>query len=240
MNPIWYWRRLRRMAPLEVIERTRDAILHRIWRRQRLTRGTNVPMRTALNRFSFSQKLPPLARTPLPQHAVDQLLTAAQALLDGRWLIFERLHPNLGKNPDWLVDVLSGRRAPSDDYAFDIPYRDEDRVGNIKCIWEPSRHHHLTMLAAAYAVSGDERYARRIADHLQSWWQENPFLTGPHWISGIEIGIRLVAWVWIRRLLQGWPGVAALFEENPQFLDQLYHHQQWLDTFPSRGSSANN
>ena len=240
MNPIWYWRRLRRMAPLEVVERTRDAIVRRTWRRRRISRGVNVPIRTAPNRFSFLQQSRPFIRTQLPQHAIDQLLTAAQALLDGNWHIFKRPHPDFGKNPDWLVDAHSGRRAPSDDYAFDIPYRDEDRIGNIKYIWEPSRHHHLTLLAAAYAVSGDERYARRIADHLQSWWRENPFLTGPHWVSGIEIGIRLVAWVWIRRLLREWPEAASLFEENPLFLDQLYHHQQWLSSFPSRGSSANN
>ena len=47
--------------------------------------------------------------------------------------------------------------APADRYAFDIPYRDENQIGNIKYIWEPSRHHHLTILAAAYAVTGDER-----------------------------------------------------------------------------------
>jgi hypothetical protein len=228
------------MAPLEIVDRTRDAILRRIWQRQRITRGANVAMQIAPNGCSFAGQLPPLDRTALPQHAIDRLLTAAQALLDGRWLIFERPHPGLGRNPDWFVDALSGRHAPADDYAFDIPYRDEDRVGNIKYIWESSRHHHLTMLAAAYAMSGDERYARRIADHLQSWWRENPFLTGPNWISGIEIGLRLVAWVWIRRLLRDWPGAAALFEDNPQFFDQLYHHQRWLSSFPSRGSSANN
>lgn len=125
-------------------------------------------------------------------------------------------------------------------YAFDVPYRNEDAVGDIKQIWEPSRHQYLTVLAAAYAITGNERYAERVAEHLRSWWAANPPLRGVHWISGIELGIRLLSWVWIRRLLDGWPGAAGLFEGNPVALNQIWHHQRWLAAFPSRGSSANN
>jgi hypothetical protein len=61
-----------------------------------------------------------------------------------------------------------------------------------------------------------------------------------HWISGIELGIRLLSWVWIRRLLDGWSGAAGLFEDNPEALHQIRYHQCWLAAFPSRWSSANN
>ena len=49
---------------------------------------------------------------------------------------------------------------------------------------------------------------------LRSWWRENPFLSGVHWTSGIEVGIRLISLAWIRRLLDDWPEVADLFEHN--------------------------
>jgi hypothetical protein len=78
------------------------------------------------------------------------------------------------------------------------------------------------------------------ARHLHSWWTQNPFLSGVHWISGIELGIRLIAWVWIRRLLDDWSGARALFEDNEVFIRQLHHHQEYLVSLPSRGSSANN
>jgi hypothetical protein len=142
--------------------------------------------------------------------------------------------------PDWSFDPSTGRRAPTDAYAFDIAYRDEQTVGNIKQLWEPSRHQHLTVLAGAYALTGDERYADRVAEHLKSWWASNPPLCGVHWISGIELGIRLISWVWVRRLLDGWPGASGLFEHNAEALHQIWHHQRWLAHFPSRGSSANN
>ena len=68
----------------------------------------------------------------------------------------------------------------------------------------------------------------------------NPFLSGIHWTSGIELGVRLLSWVWIRRLLHGWTGAGPLFEGNRAFLQQLHHHQEWLARLPSHGSSANN
>ena len=52
--------------------------------------------------------------------------------------------------------------------------------------------------------------------------------------------MRLLSWVWIRRLLDGWPGAGPLFEGNRVFLQQLHHHQEWLTRLPSHGSSANN
>ena len=78
--------------------------------------------------------------------------------------------------------------------------------------------HHLTVLAAAFALSGDERYAERAASHLRSWWAQNPFLSGVHWTSGIETGLRLICWVWVRRLLDGWEGATELFERNEMAL----------------------
>ncbi len=103
-----------------------------------------------------------------------------------------------------------------------------------------SRHHHITVLAAAWWLTQDERYAETAAHQLRSWWSANPFLTGVHWTSGIEAGIRLISWIWTRRLLDDWPKVGDLFEHNDDAVRQIAWHQEFLAAFPSRGSSANN
>ena len=77
-------------------------------------------------------------------------------------------------------------------------------------------------------------------EQLRSFWRENPFLSGINWTNGIEVGIRLISLAWIRRLLDGWPGVTDLFERNGVALRQIEWHQQYLAAFRSRGSSANN
>ncbi|MEU6235127.1 alginate lyase family protein, partial [Kitasatospora sp. NPDC047058] len=197
-----------------------------------------LPDRPGVTGARFTAVLPAGALAAVPSDAAKRLVAEADRLLDGHAEFFGVGRDDLAA-PDWWRDPKTGRRAPSG-YAFDVPYRDEDAVGDVKQIWELSRHQYLTVLAAAYAVSGDERYAERVAGHLRSWWAANPPLRGVHWTSGIELGIRLLSWVWVRRLLDGWPGAPGLFEENPVALHQIWHHQRWLAAFPSRGSSANN
>ena len=235
MSPGWYVRRLSRMSPSEVAGRAADAVRKRRWRRV-----AETPSEAAwLARRRFTAVLGDGEPAAVPAGAVARLTKTADRLMDGQAEYFGVLRDDM-VNPDWSFDPKTGRHAPADAYAFDIAYRNEDVVGDIKQIWEPSRHQHLTVLAAAYAVTGDERYAERVADHLKSWWAANPPMRGVHWLSGIELGVRLLSWVWVRRLLDGWSGAHALFEDNPEALHQIWHHQRWLAAFPSRGSSANN
>lgn len=231
MSAGWYLRRLSRMRPREVGGRAVDTLRRRRWRSAR-------PTCPSVTGARFTAVLPEGAIAAIPPDAAKRLVAEADRLMYGHVEYFGVVRDDLA-DPDWWCDPKTGRRAPWG-YAFDVPYRDEDTVGDIKQIWELSRHQYLTVLAAAYAITGNERYAERVAEHLRSWWAANPPLRGVHWISGIELGIRLLSWVWIRRLLDGWPGVAALFEDNPVALNQLWHHQRWLAAFPSRGSSANN
>ncbi|GAA3482153.1 alginate lyase family protein [Streptomyces yanii] len=231
MSAGWYLRRLSRMGPREVGGRVGDAVRRRRWRSAR----PNCPSVTGAR---FTAVLPAGTIAALPPDATKRLIAEADRLMYGYVEYFGVVRDDLA-DPDWWCDPKTGRRAPWG-YAFDVPYRNEDAVGDIKQIWELSRHQYLTVLAAAYAITGNERYAERVAAHLRSWWAASPPLRGVHWISGIELGIRLLSWVWVRRLLDGWPGVAALFENNPVALNQIWHHQRWLAAFPSRGSSANN
>lgn len=231
MSVGWYLRRLSRMGPQEIAGRVSDSVRRRRWR-------SAPPDCPSVTGARFTAVLPAGTIAAVPADAAKRLVAEADRLMDGHAEFFGVVRDDMA-DPDWWHDPKTGRRAPSG-YAFDVPYRSEDAVGDIKQIWEPSRHQYLTQLAAAYAITGNERYAERVAEHLRSWWSANPPLRGVHWISGIELGIRLLSWVWIRRLLDGWPGAAGLFEVNPVARNQIWHHQRWLAAFPSRGSSANN
>ena len=111
--------------------------------------------------------------------------------------------------PDWFHDPVTGRRSAPDRYCFRISTRSAEQTGNIKQVWEISRLQHLTLLATAWYLSRDEACADRVAAQLRSWWQQNPFLSGVHWTSGIELGVRLISLAWIRRLLNDWPGAGT-------------------------------
>lgn len=228
------------MSPAELGWRTRDQVLRAAWSRRQVTRGQALPDPPGFARDrGLPVVLPARAADLVPGDARDAVLASADRLINGEWEVLG-FHRADMTAPDWFFDPVTGRSAPADRYAFRINHRSQEQTGNIKQIWEVSRLHHLTQLAAAWFLSGDERYARRVAEQLRSWWRWNPFLSGVHWTSGIEIGIRLISMVWIRRLLDGWPGASDLFEHDDLAVAQIRWHQQYLATFSSRGSSANN
>ena len=235
MDTGWYIRRLRAMSPGEVARRVRDETWHQAFRIRR--DAIVAPL-------AVSDGRPP----PLPEDGgaapdarfVDALVAAAEAILAGHWVALGVERSDLVPEPDWFWDPETGVRSDPDRYSFDVNPRDPSQTGNVKNVWELSRHHHVTVLAAAYFLSGRTEFAEAAADQLRSWWRRNPFLHGVNWTSGIELGIRLISWTWTRRLLDGWPGAAALFEDSPEFRDQLYQHQVYLERFVSHDSSANN
>src|SRR5215472_2987528 len=236
----WYARRAAKMSPAEMLWRARDRAFKAAWSRKQVTRErvTAQVASTAGDRRFFAS-LPQATAGLVPQAARLALLAAADTLLKGEWEVLGTSRNDMAQ-PDWFLDPVTGRRAPDDRYAFSIDHRSEAQTGNVKQVWEISRLQHLTLLASAWFLSHDDRYARRVAEQLRSWWRENPFLTGVHWTSGIEVGLRLISMSWIRRLLDDWPDVADLFERDVLAVQQIRWHQLYLAAFRSRGSSANN
>ncbi|RZT26869.1 heparinase II/III-like protein [Kribbella sp. VKM Ac-2569] len=236
----WYVRRLRRMSPTEIIWRTRDAGRRTAWAYQHVRPGqdaaVNLPLRKDL---TFGTTLPPRTAGAVPEEARKAVIETADAILAGNLEVLGVERTDL-RAPDWFRDPATGRRSDPTQYVFKLNHRNEEAVGNIKQVWELSRHHHLTQLAAAWYLTHDDQYAERVADHLNDWWRSNPFLSGVHWASGIELGLRLISWTWIRRLLNDWPEITDLFEHNELALQQIYWHQRYLAAFRSHGSSANN
>ena len=236
----WYVRRLGAMSAAEVAWRVREQALRRAWSRRQVRRDQLASVRPLPRRDRrFTAVLPPGADAAVPERARKAIIADAARLLQGEWETLGVVRTDLAR-PDWFLDPVTGRRSAPDECAFALNHRDEGRVGNIKQVWEVNRLQHLTLLAVAWYLTKEEAYAQRVAGQLRSWWLENPFLSGVNWTSGIEIGIRLLNFAWIRRLLDDWAGVAGLFEHNDLALHQIRWHQQFLAAHQSRGSSANN
>ena len=236
----WYLRRLRRMSPEEVMHRVRDESRRRTWARRQVTPGTAAPLPEGVSDVrSFAVPLPGDTRRAVSPEAAAAVIAAADRVLAGRWTVLGVDRPD-SADPDWFRDPLTGRSAPPAQLSFRVNHRDEAITGNIKQVWEMSRHHQVSVLAAAWWLTEDPRYAETAAAQLRSWWRANPFLSGVHWTSGIEAGVRLLTWVWVRRLLDTWPKAGDLFENDQDAVRQIGWHQEFLAGFVSRGSSANN
>jgi hypothetical protein len=237
---VWYARRLQRMSATEVAGRVRDRARQAAWAHRQVRPGDRVIDTSGAEAARLGQvPVPPGIMEGIPAEARSAVITSADRLVAGEWTVLGVARPDIAE-PDWFLDPVTGRRAPQHALAFRIDHRDESVTGNVKSVWELSRHHHLTVLAAAYWLTGDETYAEVVDRQLRSWWSANPFLSGIHWTSGIEVGVRLISWAWVRRLLDGWPKVGDLFETNDDALRQIRWHQEYLAAFRSHGSSANN
>lgn len=64
---------------------------------------------------------------------------------------------------------------------------------DIKPGWETGRLGWATLLARAYWLSGEERYAEGLWRRVELFLRNNPPNRGPHWSSAQEVGLRLIA-----------------------------------------------
>ena len=237
----WYARRAARMSPAEVAWRARDQAVQLAWSRHQV-RPEQLPpaLPPRPGQRSFTAVLPGGTAGRVPAAARAALLAAADRLMRGEWEVLGVARTDL-VTPDWFRDPVTGHRSSPDRYAFRINQRSEEQVGNVKQVWEISRLQHLTVLATAWFLTGDEPL-RRAGSAISCGpgtgrTPSCPACTGP---AASRSAIRLISLAWIRRLLDGWPGVAGLFEDDGLAVQQIRWHQRYLDGFRSRGSSANN
>ena len=170
------------MSLPEMTARARQHALQLAWRSRRARPGqaawgrSGRPSTSVLpcTARSFTSVLPPGSAATISPSARAALVDTAREVLAGRYEMLGWQRDDLA-NPDWFFDPRTGRQAPSTDYAFRIDCR-STAVGDIKQVWELSRHHHLTVLAAAWYLTGEDEFAERVAAQLRSWWAENPFL----------------------------------------------------------------
>lgn len=239
----WYFLRVAKMSPAEIAWRAREQALRRVWTRRQVLPGQfldgTVPGVLPDGERRFTATLPAGTESLVPKQARCAILADAERILKGEWEMFSVVRDDM-MAPDWFFDPVTGQRSNPSWYALRINQRSEEQVGNIKQVWEVNRLQHLTLLAVSWYLTHEDAYAERVAEQLRSWCESNPFLSGVNWTSGIELGIRLINFVWIRRLLSDWPGVENMFEDNDLVLRQIRWHQEYLAAFESRGSSANN
>jgi len=135
--------------------------------------------------------------------------------------------------------LAATRRSP---FGKAIDYRDAAIVGDIKYLWEPSRHLQLVTLAQAWHLTHEPRYAMAAA-RCSTPVRTIPYLMGVHVTSSLEHAIRLLNWSFAWHLLAATRRRCSS-AAGKAFRTTLAH--QRLSTLPlyrrhfSRFSSANN
>jgi len=171
------------------------------------------------------------------------LQSAADTVLNGQWHVFALQQLDLGFPPQWNRDPKTGTVAPLT-LGKAIDYRSERVVGDIKYLWEPSRHLELVTLALAWRATNEARYANGARTLLTSWFEQCPYPNGVHWTSSLELAVRLMNWSVAWHLLGGDKSPLFAGPEGEvfkrQWLNSVYQHCHFIGGYFSKHSSANN
>jgi hypothetical protein len=143
----------------------------------------------------------------------------------------------LSRPIDYWLDPHTGRRWP-DVHGKRIDYRHVP-VGDPKWIWELNRCQELPILAQAWLLTGDERYAVAACDEGISWAAQNLPGRGVAWVNGYEAGLRAISLSVTFAALRH-AGAPMSREQRTAFLRLLWQHGRWILRDPSTHSSANN
>ena len=238
----WYFRRLKAMSPTEITWRLYSSVRDRTDRLVVKSRQKQRPPEKFLNNNDLNIKPGFHVCNISEKYNSNQienkeLLERAERILSGQLSFFDQQNKFIGNPVKWNYDHKLGIETPLI-FSSLIDYRDINETGDCKHVWEPNRHHHLVVLARAYYLSDDIRFAQAVAEQLDSWLEQNPYGLGMNWRSCLELGIRLINWVWAIDLIRESKVISEKL--NIRIIDSVSRHVWEINRKYVRGSSINN
>jgi uncharacterized heparinase superfamily protein len=234
----WYARRLAAMSPREIAHRFGEQA-----RRQMLRRAS-----VGWSKFDLPDR--PIGALPAfvalthetrPGDEGASLRDASATILDGHFAALGQEWPRqpegAWRGDAWFRDPVTGGQWPgAGTFCFDVRYRHDPVLGDVKYVWELNRLQFLQPIAISAAREKDAKLSRYAIDTVLSWMEANPPFQGINWVSGIELSLRLVSLAVVSASV----GDALNADERKLFHAFVAVHAYWLERFPSLFSSANN
>lgn len=172
-----------------------------------------------------------LLKERLPEQAAE-IVRRAEQIYRHRFDLLGYEGLDYGVQIDWHLDRVHIKRAPRK-FSFKIRYLNFEEAGDCKIIWELNRHQHFVILAKAYRLTGDERFAEEVFNQWQHWHAENPYPVGINWASSLEVAFRSLSWIWTYFLLAESPAMLSGF--RAEWLRALSlngrHIENYLSTY---------
>jgi hypothetical protein len=213
---------------------SREEVAHRI-------KGTlrGIGDRVYVNRNMGNQVINDLGMFLFDKNRIlvdAQLIEVADKICNDIFDIFSLGNFYIGNEVNYHTDYKSKKVSDDKKYSMDIDYRDEEKIGDIKYIWELNRHLFILQLAIAYKGTGNDKYLKKIHYFLASWFVQNPFLKGVNWSSTLEVAIRVINWSLSWQFIASDIGI----EIRNYWIDCVYKHLWYINRNLSSYSSANN
>jgi hypothetical protein len=112
----------------------------------------------------------------------------ANEICEGRFPFLGYGSVNLGRQPKWNFDFVSGHEWPH------VPLENRNCMrfdgSDVKVPYELSRLQFLPVLGKAHRLTGDDRYRETAKGLLSQWLQDNPVGVGVNWSLAMEAALR--------------------------------------------------
>ena len=167
---------------------------------------------------------------------VEEIIQDAEGICDHRFRLLGYSDLDYGPRIDWHLDAVNHICSPYKPF-FRINYLDPAQVGDPKVTWELSRHQHLVILAKAYRLTNNPKFALECFSQWYSWQARNVYPLGIHWSSSLEVGFRSLSWFWLSFLLGGCEVMPQAFPRD--LLRAFSVNGRYIERFLSTYTSPN-
>ncbi|MEZ4762958.1 MAG: alginate lyase family protein [Calditrichia bacterium] len=134
---------------------------------------------------------------------LDDVRVAADLLLAHNFNLLG-LQVQLPEKIQWNVNPQTGNSYPLNHFS-QMDTFNTDKFGDVKYVWELNRHQFFIEVAKAYYLTGEEKYAEKIWQWLESWFAQVPHKYGINHTSVLEHAVRIFSWIWSYYFTQNSP-----------------------------------
>lgn len=167
--------------------------------------------------------------------SLKALLQEADQLCKHKIPLYD-LKKSLGTSINWNKDYKTGQVWPQK-YVGKLHHADPN-YGFVRYVWELNRHSFLPVLARAFYLSGDDKYAQKVLSLIEDWIKQNPYLETINWFSGLELAIRIINWIWSLKFIRNYDKLSE--ERFNKIVQNIYLQYDTIIDNLSFYSSANN
>ncbi len=165
----------------------------------------------------------------------EEIITFATTLIEKKLIMLNHKFDFSGGDIIWDYDPVTGTRW-GDECSFDIIYRGPHRLSDIKLPWELAKMQYLFILGKAFTFTEDKRYSDEIVSQINSWIDNNPPFKGIHWISALEVGMRVVSFIMVFPFIK--ENIGSLF--LTQYLNSIFSQTVFIEDNLTEHKYANN
>jgi len=177
-----------------------SAPLRAAYEASKLTGGHKLLFREVEPTTVASVALPIGNVIPTSTEATARCLEDANAVVTQGTRVFGT-RAATGIQASWSTDPLTGREWERDKSWWEIDIRSEQRLSDVKFVWESGRHRDLVVLARASALDPAGEWLSHLDQALSRWFIECPPERGVHWYSSLELALRAIAWAQVIALV---------------------------------------